>query len=725
MDIKNFFPAIKAILHIDAFSKGDDGNEFLTAEEKQLLLGYGFGQPFVDRVVAALKETDTEGRAADDPDDKRIALMSGLLSELTANLDAKTAEVAALKESKAADAKLLGEAETRIKTLTDKIAVLSELPDFTAGVKAPADAVDVNDTKQLMGLKGDMFALDRPYNARARAAMLAQQGVMVAAPLESSIDYRRLNDDLGAFYRTPWRDRLQSYIATLPSLEKLFPLESGHQHMDTLTSIWLGEMSQPENTVGSQFSQLVKGKFEFDTETLLMYGVQFTHLFTDMKTLERSWIGSLNREGSGAIKWSFIEYLLARVAEKLHNEREQRRVNGVRKNPTPGIPGRANEAADGLYEYIRKRIEGYIDFTPDGGHTGRTVYQIKPFELGEITPGNIGEVLYRGTSMIPAEWRDTGRIVLYMPSHMIPWYHKWLETHNGKNMDYKAGVMYVWEYPNVKIVSVPNADSHHRLIWTFDGNLKTYEQAAGEMLKFQLEQQDWTLKVWSLWKESLQAEVVGFKYESKEEMDGSRQLIWTNEYDRGMTDYIAAEPDKNPSVLLHRSVSTVRNTSEFEITDIADAKVGEVVSLRCGAAGGHGVKISVAGVFSLLSAAWQPGVGDTITLMKRADGKFIELGRATASGPALQIAPDATALDFTGSNEFVCGVNTQPTEITDIAGMTPGVVYTLYGNGKGANVTTIKKGDKFALTADISLKDGASIKLVKGNAETIHEVSRS
>lgn len=725
MDISKFFPAVKAILRIDTFSKNADGHETITADEKQTLLGYGFKPEFIAKVETALKEGDTEGDKPEETPDRRIAVMSGLLSDLTASLDAKVAELETMKKAHDADKAALSDAESRIKTLTDRVAALADMPDKIAGNKAPKEAVDINDDKQLMGRQGDMFAMDRPYNERARAAMLALQGIKVSAPVENGIDYKRLNDDLGAFYRTPWRDRLQSYLAALPTIEALFPLESGHQHMDTLTSIWLGEMSQPENTVGSQFSQLVKGKFEFDTETLLMYGVQFTFLFTDMKTLEKTWIGSLNREGSGAIKWSFIEFLLARVAEKLHNEREQRRVNGVRKNPTPGVPGRANEAADGLYEYIRKRVEGYVDFTPDGGHTGRTVYQIKPFELGEITPGNIGEILYRGTARIPSEWRDTGRIVLYMPSHMVPWYHKWLETHNGQNRDYQAGVMYVWEFPNVKIKSVPNADTHHRLIWTLDGNIKTYEQAAGEMLKFELEQQDWTLKVWSIWKESLQAEVVGFKYESKEEMDGSRQLIWTNEYDRGVTDYIPVDPDKNPSVLLHRSVMTVRNSSEFEITDIADAKIGEVVNLRCGAAGDHGVKISVAGVFSLLTAAWNPGLGDTITLMKRADGKFIELGRATASGPALQIAPDATALDFTGASEFVCGVNTQPTEVASITGMTPGVVYTLYGNGSGANVTALKKGDVFNLTQNISLKDGVSIKLVKGQTGVIHEVSRS
>ena len=55
------------------------------------------------------------------------------------------------------------------------------------------------------------------------------------------------------------------------------------------------------------------------------------------------------------------------------------------------------------------------------GHTdinnGKLVYQIKPFELGEITEANIGEKVYKGTSMIPAVLRDSGNLALYMPSH--------------------------------------------------------------------------------------------------------------------------------------------------------------------------------------------------------------------------------------------------------------------------------------------------------------------
>ncbi|MDE8712297.1 hypothetical protein PZH41_23645, partial [Phocaeicola vulgatus] len=82
------------------------------------------------------------------------------------------------------------------------------------------------------------------------------------------------------------------------------------------------------------------------------------------------------------------------------------------------------------------------------------------------------------------------------------------------------------------------------------------EHVAGEMTNVSLEQQDWTLKVWSLWKESIWARAVGFKYTKKEDMDGSRQLIFCNEYDRPASSFIAGEKDKTPNVALPTRVPT-------------------------------------------------------------------------------------------------------------------------------------------------------------------------
>ena len=378
MNLKNFIPAVLAILGIQDFHK-EEGRKVLTAQEKQKLASAGFPAKFADDFEAALNEPETS--ASNDEADRRVAALTAVLGQTTAQLTTANQELAALKAKSNTDAEQLAAKEATIKELNAKVVTLSELaePDNTANAStgaASGQTFDIANEQQLGGMPGVMFALDRPYNQRARAAIAATRGMSVMVAAASSVDYSTLQDDLGAFYRTPWRERIQSFLVKLPTIETIFPLESGYQDLATLVNIWLGEFSQADNTIGSNFDNVTKGNYDFGTETLRMFSVMFAHKFQNLAQLEKTWIGSLNREGSDPLKWSFIEYLLAETAKKLHNEREMRRVNGVRKNPNPNQPGRAMEAADGFYEFIRKKVDGHIDNTPDGGTTGKVVYQI-------------------------------------------------------------------------------------------------------------------------------------------------------------------------------------------------------------------------------------------------------------------------------------------------------------------------------------------------------------
>lgn len=726
MNLKNFIPAVLAILGIQAFHE-EEGRKGLTAQEKQKLATAGFPAQFAADFEAALNDPEAT-TGGNDEADRRVAALTAVLGQTTAQLTAANQQLDDLKAKRTADAADIAAKTKEIADLTAKVSTLSALaePDNAAPAAtgaASGQTFDIANEQQLGGMPGVMFALDRPYNQRARAAIAATRGLSIMVAEASSVDYSTLQDDLGAFYRTPWRDRIQSFLTKLPTLETIFPLESGYQDLATLVNIWLGEFSQADNTIGSNFDAVTKGNYDFGTETLRMFSVMFAHKFQNLAQLEKTWIGSLNREGSDPVKMSFIEYLLAETAKKLHNEREMRRVNGVRKNPNPNQPGRAMEAADGLYEFIRKKVDGHIDNTPDGGTTGKVVYQIKPFKLPRITPANIGEVLYMGTSMIPDHIRSTGNVVCYLPAPLVPWYHKYNEAKYGLNQDYKANIMYVKEYPNVRLVPVPNADNHHRVIWTLDGNIKCYEQKAGEMLNFRIEQQDWSLKVWANWKESIWAESVGYKYTDPAEMDGSRQLIWCNDYDRPDDFFIEGQPDTNPSAVLHNSIVTGYNKQVKEIDDIEGAKVGVVVNIKCGPDGDNGVTIKKTGKFSLISAVWTPKTGDVISLMKRADGKFIEIGRRNAAASAYMFPADATTPSVADATVFVTGENTKETAITNLTDAVTGTVYTIHGNGS-ANASTIANSGNFSLTKAMTLKTGAMIQVVKADDGKFYEVTR-
>lgn len=731
MNFANFIPAILGILGLKSFTKVE-GKDSLTEKECAKLKEYGFSDRFLDDFKAYIREPEISAEKNSD-DESRAAVVAAALGQVTTKHQEVSAQLEALKNQTAkneeAHKAAIASKEAEIAALNEKIKILSDLPepDKTAGPATgvqTAVAFNLDDTRQLGGLTGEYFSLDRAYNRRARAALLAARGLEAGAVSSpKTVDYESLKADLGAFYLTRWSDRLQSLLVELPTITKLFPTESGHQDREILVNLWLGEFSQADSSDESEFNKVVKGSYEFSHETLRMYDVMFVHKFKSLKALEKSWIGYMNREASNPLKLSFIEYLLVETAKKLHNEQELRYVNGVRKDPNPDEPGRAMEAADGIYEYIRKRVDGFVDFTPNAGTEGKKVYQIKPFDLPRITPGNIGEVFYLGTGMVPSVFRDSGNLVLYIPSYMLAWYHKYNETHYGQNQDYKPGISYVKEYPSVRLEVIPNADNHQRIFWTIDGNIRTFCQVAGEMNQFSLEQEDWSLKVWSNWKESIQATAVGYKYTDRADMDGSRQIFWCNSYDRPDSYFIEGPRDANPSALLHSSIVTVANTSTFTITDIVDAEVGEIVSIKCGVSGEKGVTIKAEGKFTLLSEAWTPAKGDIIRLMKRADGKFIEIERTSEASDAYKFPADVTTPSVKGAEVFVTDVNTKATAITNLADASEGVVYTIHGAGS-TNASTIPNSGNFVLTEAMTLAEGKFIKLVKAGDGKFYEVAR-
>ena len=167
---------------------------------------------------------------------------------------------------------------------------------------------------------------------------------------------------------------------------------------------------------------------------------------------------------------------------------------------------------------------------------------------------------------------------------------------------------------------------------------------------------------------------------------------------------------------------TASNTNLLAITDIENAEVGSVITLKCGSVN-KGVKIDKSGKFDLISAAWEPKKGDMIRLMKRQDGKFIELGRETGATGALQFPDDEATPSLQGGDVFVTGANTTPTAITNFTDAVPGKTYTIHGNGD-KNASTIAAGGNFVLTSEMTLGTGKFIRLVKADDGKFYEVAR-
>ena len=177
-----------------------------------------------------------------------------------------------------------------------------------------------------------------------------------------------------------------------------------------------------------------------------------------------------------------------------------------------------------------------------------------------------------------------------------------------------------------------------------------------------------------------------------------------------------------PSALFHSSLVSVANTALKTITDITDVATGGIVTLKNGS-DTYGIKLAASGNFSLLASAWEPAIGDTITLVKRADGKFIEMSRSSVSTSILAFAEDAATPSVADGTEFVTNANAHATAITNLTNAVVGKTYIINGAGS-TNASTIANSGNFTLTAAMTLSAGKQITLIALAGDKFAEISR-
>ena len=164
---KNFVPAVLAILGLKTFSE-ENGRKVLTAMEKQKLTASGFPAQFIKDFEEGLNEPEASAENTEEGD-HRVAALSAVLGQTTTKLTSAQSQLEAMKAEKTADAATILSLQDKIKTLEGNIATLSALaePDnapnaAVTGASSKGAAVNLADDKQLFGMAGDMFSLDRP-----------------------------------------------------------------------------------------------------------------------------------------------------------------------------------------------------------------------------------------------------------------------------------------------------------------------------------------------------------------------------------------------------------------------------------------------------------------------------------------------------------------------------------------------------------------------------------
>lgn len=546
-------------------------------------------------------------------------------------------EIAQLK----AENKLLGEEGERTTPTRMKISVIpvtggAHTDKYLFGIEHPsmelshpwnkvaAERKPLSVIASTVGLAGDWDEYEGNFKAEVNKQGKSLMNRMAQLQAEGKLATIKAQDiDFSGFTGTGWgdqyivrrQDALIAYIRQNNSLLGIFTVRYGVQNKEVLTNSFLSNFSQ-----SFQSGRVFKGGVSVEPLEAQVFDVMFKHKFSNLKDLEKEYIGYLNQESSDPMKWTWIEWVLARILEVLQNEWNERRILGTRVEPTVGVAGHYLHGSDGVirkllrYAYEEFRIQPVSSI---GNYVKSTMLvTVKSFveHINEKVPSLKGYVCY------------------YNEKH-TPWYLEAFRTAYGLNQDFTGAKLTVMDYPDIEMIAVPNMGNSCLLILTPKGNIELYENAAGEMAKIGTQRDMEELMVYSYWKEGVGAFYVGRKHANETDLAAdnyqSQYVFITNPIISLAAD--ATTCDATKGMWFKSGVNTAVKT----ITDITGAQAGVVYRIILGDTTNVS-KIAKSGKFDQVNA-WTPtAVGDYIDVylyFNRDDStdaknnKFIEVGR--------------------------------------------------------------------------------------------------
>lgn len=410
---------------------------------------------------------------------------------------------------------------------------------------------------------------------------------------ESNIDYTELMGTAGE-YIVRRTDLILAYLRSLPSVSDIFPMRSGIQNLEIASGANFGELSQ-----GYRSGRIFKGNVKFTAEIYRIADVMFKFLFSDLISLEKQYIGYLNKEGSDVIKWTFIEWIMVHFGQILKNEQNRRRVVGTRTPQQNVISNPAMLAADGIYQAV-DRIEEELKVYPNP-------------EFGIYTESTIVEYFQSFWDFYSQTLDSLLGYVIFANAKHKPWYVRNFRKLYGRETDFTGVTPNTISDVDANIIWVPNLPmNNYKLILAQPGNLENHEDKPNEMFNFYFERQWEDVATMSRWKEGAGAQQAGIQYKTLEELKEAgyiNQWIFTND------PVTELEPDA--SVIDGKTNTYFRtgeNTSPTKITDIKNFSIERVYKIICGDTT-SATEIAATGKFAKISADWKPKEkGDFIVL---------------------------------------------------------------------------------------------------------------
>lgn len=533
----------------------------------------------------------------------------------------------------------------------------------------------------------------RPWNQALEAKMRGDLNAMnIHAATE--VDISQLETDLGLFI-SGRKGEIMEWFAPNDQFNSIFPTVTGVKEGDFFVSVDLQELSQQY-----QKGWTPKGGYQFYDRKPRLFDIKFDQEFENLKAIERTWLNDFNREGSDAYKMTFVEYLVSLVLKKALLEYQIAAIKGEYKDPTTGVAGYAMNILDGILLQINNFESELI---------------AKPFNIGEWTSVNILTFTSQMISALPEYVRNRPNLGFYAASEFVKTYWEQRRIQEGTMPTYDPSKSTIPGYDNIRLITVPNEGNSKRVFITPIGNIRQLMgERDGNSSIVHIETSKRIVNVFADYKRAIWPTVVGVKSANAQALadrDYNQQIIWYNNADIPSTEYLTVDPDMTElSAKRHNMLETPANTVATAITDITDVATGEVVTIKCGALT-NASTIADAGNFDLASA-WNPTtVGETITLVKRSGGTFIEVSRDDAIPDVTKFTADDATPSVDGGQYFITVDNTGALAITDLDDAVAGTTYYIYGGGGATHTATIADAGNFDLTAAWTATAGAELHL--------------
>ncbi|MDP2401846.1 MAG: hypothetical protein Q8M66_07690, partial [Actinomycetota bacterium] len=277
-------------------------------------------------------------------------------------------------------------------------------------------------------------------------------------------------DDLAAVFEHQYLvrrvDTIITYIRKLESISKYFPVRYNVQDKENVTHSFMGKSFTQAYQAGEVFA----GNVKFQPDIYSVADVMFKFKFHDLKDLEREYIGYLNKEGSDPMKLAFIEWIMVQCAVIAHNERETRRIIGVRVEPTSGKAAHFAYASNGIIKTMLDKVDEFraYQFTDLKTYSSSTIVEYVRSLVRKVFALNGGNL---------------DGYVLVMNSMFLPDFLEGYREKYKQDANFSGEKVEVKDFPLPKIVGI-NMGESYLMFMMRENSIELLENKPGEFFAF-------------------------------------------------------------------------------------------------------------------------------------------------------------------------------------------------------------------------------------------------